>query len=73
MTLYPRIIISGIRGGSGKTLVSLSVIAGMQDAGLSVMAFKKGPDYIDTGWLSMAAGSDCYNLDPFLVSRGKGL
>jgi cobyrinic acid a,c-diamide synthase len=31
--------------------------------------FKKGPDYIDAGWLSMAAGVPCYNLDPFLVGE----
>ncbi|MCD4764366.1 MAG: hydrogenobyrinic acid a,c-diamide synthase (glutamine-hydrolyzing), partial [Desulfobacterales bacterium] len=31
--------------------------------------FKKGPDYIDAGWLAMAAGRPCYNLDNFLVSK----
>lgn len=29
--------------------------------------FKKGPDYIDAGWLASAAGCPCYNLDPFLI------
>ncbi|MEK7238500.1 MAG: cobyrinate a,c-diamide synthase, partial [Nitrospirota bacterium] len=28
----------------------------------------KGPDYIDAGWLSKAAGNPCYNLDLFMMS-----
>ncbi len=29
--------------------------------------FKKGPDYIDAGWLALAASRPCYNLDSFLI------
>jgi cobyrinic acid a,c-diamide synthase len=32
-----------------------------------VVPFKKGPDYIDAGWLAFAAGHPCFNLDPFLT------
>jgi cobyrinic acid a,c-diamide synthase len=32
-----------------------------------VAPFKKGPDYIDAGWMSKAAGQPCYNLDPYLM------
>jgi cobyrinic acid a,c-diamide synthase len=35
-------------------------------AGRAVAPFKKGPDYIDAGWLQSAAGRPCYNLDPYL-------
>jgi cobyrinic acid a,c-diamide synthase len=30
---------------------------------LKVVAFKKGPDYIDPLWLAQASGNACYNLD----------
>jgi cobyrinic acid a,c-diamide synthase len=36
--------------------------------GLSVSAFKKGPDYIDSAWLGGAAESSCRNLDTYLVT-----
>ncbi len=34
--------------------------------GLTVQAFKKGPDYIDPLWLRAAGSLPCYNLDPFV-------
>jgi len=70
MNAYPRLVIAGVRGGSGKTMLSLAIIAGLQSQrGLNVVPFKKGPDYIDAGWLSVSARKPCYNLDPFFLSR----
>ncbi len=69
MRAYPRLVIAGVRGGSGKTILSLAIIAGLRSLkGLQVTPFKKGPDYIDAGWLSIAAQRPCYNLDPFFLS-----
>ena len=62
----PGIIIAGLRGGSGKTIISLGITAAWKEKGFKVSPFKKGPDYIDAGWLSKAAGRPCYNLDTFL-------
>ena len=69
MNAYPRLVIAGVRGGSGKTILSLAVIAGLRSQrGLNVVPFKKGPDYIDAGWLSVSSQRPCYNLDPFFLS-----
>lgn len=66
---YPRIIIAGFRGGSGKTILSLGLTAALRKQGLTIAPFKKGPDYIDAGWLNTAAEQNCYNLDQFLTGR----
>ena len=49
---YSRIVISGLSGDSGKTVVSCGLLACFIDRGLQVASFKKGPDYIDSAWLS---------------------
>ena len=65
--VFPGIVISALRGGSGKTILSLGIIAALKEGGKKVTPFKKGPDYIDAGWLGLAAGQPCYNLDTFLL------
>ncbi|PIE70821.1 MAG: cobyrinic acid a,c-diamide synthase [Deltaproteobacteria bacterium] len=64
----PRVTISALRGGSGKTILSLGLSAHWRLSGSRVSVFKKGPDYIDAGWLSMAANAPCHNIDTFLFS-----
>ncbi|MBU1610786.1 MAG: AAA family ATPase, partial [Proteobacteria bacterium] len=64
----PRILLAGLSGGAGKTIVSLGLIRAWTDAGHRVKPFKKGPDYIDANWLTLAARTPATNLDPcFLV------
>lgn len=63
----PRIIISALKGGAGKTTVSLSLAAAFLRRGSLTIPFKKGPDYIDAGWLCRAVGAPCRNLDPYLM------
>jgi cobyrinic acid a,c-diamide synthase len=63
----PRLMIAALRGGSGKTILSVGLIAAWKELKKPVAPFKKGPDYIDTGWLALAAGRPCYNLDSFLL------
>ena len=67
----PRVLIAGLRGGSGKTVVSIGMISALSRLGRRIAPFKKGPDYIDAGWLALAAGRPCHNLDPFLFSAAR--
>ncbi len=66
---FPRILISALRGGSGKTILSIGITAAWKSFGKQITPFKKGPDYIDAGWLALAAGRPCYNLDTFLIKK----
>jgi len=67
--MRPRIVIAALKGGSGKTILSLGLVAAWQKRGFRVAPFKKGPDFIDAGWLAFAADRPCYNLDPFLMNE----
>ena len=63
----PRLMIAGISGGAGKTLVSMGLLLLLRRAGVEVRAFKKGPDYIDAAWLTWASGGPARNLDTYLM------
>ncbi len=65
--LRPRIIIAALRGGAGKTTLSVAITVALRHKGIKVTPFKKGPDYIDAAWLSQAASRPAYNLDTFLM------
>ena len=63
------LVIAGMSGGSGKSVATIGLIAALVGQGRQVVPFKKGPDYIDAGWMTAAAGSPCYNLDPYLMPQ----
>ncbi len=69
MQSFPRIILAGLSGGSGKTFVSIGLCRALARRGCNVRPFKKGPDYIDASWLTHAARQTACNLDPFLLPR----
>jgi cobyrinic acid a,c-diamide synthase len=69
----PRLTIAGLGGDTGKTSISVGLCRTWQKKGYKVVPFKKGPDYIDMGWLSRAAGHPCYNFDLFLMSKDQVL
>lgn len=64
--IVPRIVIAALKGGAGKTFLTVGLAAALRARGLSPSVFKKGPDYIDAGWLGLAAGCNCHNLDSYL-------
>ncbi len=63
----PRVMLCGLRGSTGKTLVALGLIGAWEARGLAVAPFKKGPDYIDAAWHTRAGRRPCRNLDTFLM------
>ncbi len=69
MQAIPRLVISATRGGLGKTTLAIGITAAWRKQGRRVAVFKKGPDFIDAGWLGAAAGTACYNLDLFMMAK----
>ncbi len=59
-------LIAAPSSGSGKTLLTLLLLALARHRGETIQPFKVGPDYLDPQLLSRVAGRPCRNLDPLL-------
>nr|HIL76001.1 cobyrinate a,c-diamide synthase [Rhodospirillales bacterium] len=57
------LVIAAPASGSGKTVITLSLLRAMRNAGITVSSIKIGPDYIDPAYHSAASGELCQNLD----------
>jgi len=64
----PRLVLAALRGSAGKTTLAIAIAAALKARGVNVYPFKKGPDYIDAAWLSLAASCSCRNLDTFMMA-----
>ena len=57
------LLISSTKKSSGKTIISIGLSGLAKNIGYDVQTFKKGPDFIDPSWLTLASSRPCYNLD----------
>jgi cobyrinic acid a,c-diamide synthase len=54
-------------GDCGKTFIAIGLAAAWRRRGIPIAPFKKGPDYIDAAWLTLAAGVAARNLDTWMA------
>ena len=65
----PRIMIAAAASGSGKTTIACGLMAAFLQQGLSVVAAKCGPDYIDPMFHRQVLGIPSQNLDLFFCDE----
>ncbi len=70
-SVYPRLMLAAPHGRSGKTVLTLGILRSLSNNGIDVQAFKKGPDFIDTGWHSLASRRASRNLDGYFMQPGQ--
>ena len=65
----PRIMISALNSGGGKTTVTCGILKALKNRGINVSACKCGPDYIDPMFHKNVLGIDSKNLDSFFCDE----
>lgn len=63
----PRLILAAAHSGSGKTMITMGLLAAFQKRGINLASYKCGPDYIDPMFHSRVLGLPTRNLDTFFT------
>jgi cobyrinic acid a,c-diamide synthase len=71
MSLAKGLVIAAPRSGSGKTVITLGLLAALRRRGFVVAPAKTGPDYIDPAFLGRAASREAVNLDPWSMGPAR--
>jgi cobyrinic acid a,c-diamide synthase len=62
-------VLAAAASGSGKTTLILALLRHLRRGGKRVASAKAGPDFIDPGFHTAAAGAPCVNLDAWAMRR----
>lgn len=65
----PRIIISGVSGKTGKTVITSAIISKLREHGFKVQPFKIGPDFIDPSYHNIFSSLPSRNIDSIMFTK----
>ncbi len=60
-------MVAGVSSGSGKTSITLGLVAALRSRGRTVQTFKVGPDFIDCAYLAHASRRPCRNVNSWML------
>ena len=65
--IIPRLVLAAPHSGSGKTMITMGLLAAFQKRGVNLASYKCGPDYIDPMFHSRVLGIPTRNLDTYFT------
>ena len=68
----PRILITAMRSGAGKTMLTCGILKAMKMQEINPASFKCEPDYFDPMFHMIVIGINSNNLDSFLCGLNVG-